>query len=165
MPNVHPIQLEIEALRPTAPHWHLATCAELTPLIAGHYSRRHPPRPGTRLGGIGSPLYLATELGSAWIAVWQVGHGWNIPWRSWPSWWVSLFRRQPAEPSTASELVKAASALMHARRPGPAYTAVNLRKIHHTRTPGRSFRLAGWTPLCSTRPQQRSRSLLILLHC
>lgn len=158
-------QTQIGTSRATAPTaWHSATCAELAPLIPDHYSRRHPPRAGSRLGGIGSPLYLATELGSAWIAIWQSGRGWTIPWRDWPSWWVSLFHRSPADQHTASELVTDASGIMLALRFGPAYTAIDPKKIRPTRTPGRCFRRAGWTPHCSTRPLQRHRSLLILVH-
>lgn len=144
--------------------WRLSCSRELGPLVVGHYSRRRAPRPGRRLGGVGAPLYLITDSGSAWMAVWQLGQHWHAAWREYPSWWVSLFKRDGSDALKASELVAEATARMVALRPGLAYTAVDLRQVRHTRRPGYCFRKAGWVDHCSTRPFKRCRSLLILRY-
>jgi hypothetical protein len=144
--------------------WRQSTSRELGPLVVGHYSRRHVFVPGRRLGGVGAPLYLSTAAGSAWIAVWQLGRHWHAAWREYPSWWVSLFKRHENDPLKASELVAAATERMCALRFGLAYTAVDVRRVRHTRRPGYCFVKAGWTSYCSTRPFKRCRSLLILRY-
>jgi len=145
------------------PPWHSANCAELRPLVTEHYSRRHPLRPGAHYGGVGSPLYLATNSGSAWIAVRQLGGGRKADWRRYPSWWVSLFHRAADDTLRASELVRLATDIMLRIRPEPAYTAINPRRVQHKRQPGLCFLRANWRYHCCTRPLQRWRSLIIMV--
>lgn len=141
--------------------WHPADSAELRPLLLEHYSRRRPLAPGARLGGVGTPLLLATTAGSAFVAVFQRRDAWGVPWRSFPSWWVGAFRRATDDPARASELVAEATARLQVAIPGPCFTTVDLRHVRSS-TPGLCFMRAGWRPLCSTRPLKRSRSLLVL---
>ena len=141
--------------------WRVCRSADLAPLVLGHYSRRHPVRPGVHLGGAGAPLYLLTRSGSAWVAVLQRGSRWPVVWRSWPSWWVSLFRRHPSDPLKASELVRRAWVWTWSVCQAPGYTAVDVRRVLSS-TPGLCFLRAGWRYHCSTRPLERWRSLLVL---
>jgi len=143
-------------------HWTETNTRGIIELIDGHYSRRKRANPHHRVGGVGSPLILKTAAGSALIATWQTRNAWDIKWRHFPSWWIGLFRRNPSDPASASELVRDATTLLAARHAGRIYTAIDLKKIRKTKTPGLCFIRAGYRPFCSTRPLKPSRSLMII---
>lgn len=140
--------------------WNPADTAELWPLVRDHYSRRKRTTRPHRIGGPGTPIMLITTAGSAWIATLQQASRWNAKWRTYPSWWLSTFRRAATD-SPASHLIAEATAILKKHTDAPIFTAIDPRKVRSS-DPGHTFRRAGYRYHCSTRPLRPGRSLLIM---
>lgn len=117
-----------------------------------HYNRQSPGSSG--FAPPGACLVLRTPAADAfWITSWPlaeyVGH-------AWPGAWVcSAFRREPANPDLASDLIRDAVAATRHRWPDVPelgmVTFVDERKVRRKRDPGRCFIRAGFVVVGRTK--------------